>query len=218
VAQQESIRSNSGAALRQFIYDTPAANGKTLVENWSSEPAKTVYLSTLFVPDSSSSLSGYLRGILSSFNRVTNADGAPATELREWRANAFASYEFDSGRLRGVGVGGAVRYQSASAIGLPIISYRANGTPVDGPALPDDYRAYDVLHPYFGPSETDYDMWLSYRRTLWHGRVNGKLQLNIRNLFAKNRLIPIGTQPDGSMAVGRISQPTTYMLSAQFEF
>lgn len=218
VAQQKSVRNNSGAALRRFIYETPSANGKTMAENWASEPAKTIYLTTLFVPDSTSALSGYMRNVATSYSRVANADGAPATELREWRGNVFANYEFSSGALRGFGGGGAIRYQSKAAIGLPITSFRADGSPATGAAQPGDFRAYDVTNPYYGPSETDYDMWLSYRRPVWHNRVHAKFQLNIRNLFADNRLIPIASQPDGSMAVGRISQPTTYSLTAQFDF
>jgi len=218
VSRQESTRENTGEAVRRFIFETPAANGRPLVENWNTPEAQRTYLTISTIPDGTGALSGRMRGILQTYFRAANSDGAPATELREWRANAFASYEFDSGRLKDFGVGGAVRYQSEVAIGLPIATYRVDGSLAVGAAQPGDFRTYDVTKPFFGPTETNYDLWFSYRRPLFKDRIKAKFQLNIRNVLADDDIIPIGTQPTGEVAVVRIGEPATYTLSARFDF
>lgn len=217
-ARQESTRDNSGEALRRFMFETPTANGRTLAENWSSPAAQVTYLTISTIPDGTGALSGRWRGLVQSYLRVANSDGGPATELRKWRSNAFANYVFDSGRLKNIGIGGAVRYQGKVAIGLPIANFRLDGSKAVSGALPGDFRTYDISNPYFGPGETSYDCWLSYKRHILRDKIQAKFQLNVRNVFADDDIIPIGTQPDGTVAVIRIGEPTTYTLSARFEF
>jgi hypothetical protein len=66
-------------------------------------------------------------------------DGSRAPELREWRWNAVTNYTFREGRLRGWGLGGAVRWQQEAVIGYRII-LDASGT-----AIPD------LLNPHTAP-------------------------------------------------------------------
>ncbi|MCG8527381.1 MAG: hypothetical protein MI748_13430 [Opitutales bacterium] len=44
------------------------------------------------------------------------------------------------------------------------------------------------------------------------------IQLNVRNVFYDAKLIPVSTNPDGSVAAWRIPQPRTVEFSAAFEF
>jgi outer membrane receptor protein involved in Fe transport len=218
VSRQQSTRLNSGVALQQFIFETPAANGQPLFVNWNTPAAQNIFLTVSRIPDGTGALSGRMRGIQQSLSRIVNSDGAPATELREWRGNAFASYDFGSGPLRDFGIGGAVRYQSKVAIGLPVATFRVDGSRAEGAPQPGDFRAFDVENPFFGPAETNVDAWFTYRRKLFGERIQARLQLNVRNLINGGGTIPVGTQPTGEVAVVRIGEPTTYTLSARFEF
>lgn len=222
VSQQKSTRSNSGKYLRELLFNTPLANGQTLNDAWTSNAAGNIALTmgAVGVPFTTGTLAHYFNlFILNPYNKVALADGGPATELREWRANASASYSFRQGMFKGVKLGGAARWQDKVAIGYPIVSYRADGTLVGtGAPQSTDFRSYDIAHPYYGPDDLNIDTWVSYQRPIWKKRFDFKVQLNVRNLFADEDLIPIRAQPDGSIAIYRIPSPRTISLTTTFGF
>lgn len=112
--------------------------------------------------------------------------GASAPEIRKWRYNVVTNYSFREGVLRGAGIGGSYRWQDKVVIGYPVIPNPTN------PAL----GSFDLTKPYYGPAEDAFDMWINYERRL-SKKLNWKIQLNIRNVFGENELIPISVQPDG---------------------
>lgn len=127
-------------------------------------------------------------------------------ELREWRVNGITSYEFSEGRLKGLSIGGGLRWQSEVVIG-----YR----PVPG-ATPREL-SFNISDPYMGPAETNVDFWIGYGRKLT-SRIDWRIQLNIRNAFEDNGLIPITVQPDGSPAGYRLAPPRVFTLANTFTF
>ena len=134
-------------------------------------------------------------------------NGTNVPELREWRVNAITNYDFTEGALKGFGVGGGLRWQSEVVIG-----YR----PVEVPGKPREL-SFDISNPYMGPAETSFDLWLRYGRKLTN-RIDWSIQLNVRNAFQDNELIPITTQPDGTPAAYRIAPPRVFMLTNTFSF
>jgi outer membrane receptor protein involved in Fe transport len=145
-------------------------------------------------------------GIGSEFNQRKLQEGTNVPELRKWRWNAITNYDFDRGFLKGVNVGGGVRYESSIVIGYrPIAGATANDI------------SFDIDNPYRGPSETNYDLWIGYSRRLWRN-IDWNIQFNIRNLGVGNELIPITTQPDGSAAAYRIRAPQAMQLTNTFRF
>lgn len=133
-------------------------------------------------------------------------EGTDVPELRKYHVNAITTYDFDHGFLKGVSVGGGVRYQSGVVIGYKPIAGSIPGT-----------IAFDLNSPYRGPSETDFDLWVSYTRKIWKN-VTWSCQLNIRNLGVGNELVPITTEPDGTPATYRIRPPQTFLLTNRFMF
>jgi hypothetical protein len=115
------------------------------------------------------------------------------------------NYEFSTDRLRGVGVGGAVRWQDKAAIGYPL------KTNTDGQLVSD------IDHPYFAPTELNGDVWLSYHRRL-RSKVDWTVRLTVRNVVRDRDLIPISTQPDGSFAQVRVAPVASWQLTNTFEF
>ena len=141
-------------------------------------------------------------------------------ELRKWRANVVANYEFQGERFKGFGVGTGLRWLDKAAIGFPVASFRADLTrvPAGAPALISDVRVSDVRNPFYGPTEMRYDGWLSYQRKIINGKVGFKAQLNVRNLFTHNELVPVVINPDGKAAVYSIAEGRKVTFSTRFSF
>lgn len=147
----------------------------------------------------------WLQEFYSSYLLYKQLEGSDVAELRPWRFNAVTNYSFQDGGLKGVNVGGAYRWQDKSVIGFGVADA---GTPDE---------AWDVNQKFYGPSEDALDLWVGYGRDLTDN-IDWRIQLNVRNVMGDDDLIPISTQPDGSMAVGRIPEPTTWSLSNSFTF
>lgn len=134
-------------------------------------------------------------------------NGTNVPELREWRVNGISTYDFTEGALKGLSLGGGVRWQSEVVIG-----YR----PVAVPGKPREL-SFDISNPYMGPAETNFDFWVGYSHKLTD-RINWRIQFNVRNAFQDNELIPITTQPDGTPATYRIAPPRLFTLTNTFSF
>lgn len=147
----------------------------------------------------------WLQEFYSSYLLYKQLEGSEVAELRPWRFNLVTNYAFTEGMLKGVNVGGAYRWQDKSVIGFGL----------ENAGTPDE--AWDINKKYYGPSEDAFDIWIGYGRKLTD-RIDWRIQLNVRNVFGDDDLIPISTQPDGSMAVGRIPEPTTWSVTNTFKF
>lgn len=141
--------------------------------------------------------------------KLVSQEGAESQELREWRFNLATTYEFRSGKLDGLLVGGAYRYQSKVAIGYAYMD-------IDGDGLLD---AADVNSPYFGPAEDAVDVWVNYRLPFFREHGDWSVGLNVRNLLAsEDNLIPIQTQTNGAIARYRYAPQRLIYLSSKFKF
>jgi catecholate siderophore receptor len=226
VAKQESVRSNTGAATRSLLFDTPTSSGRSIAEEWRQPWAGFLPLNAGAVEraklgdmnDISVLAGSTLINILNRWNANALADGGPVSELRKWRANAVINYDFQSRPLRGWGVGAGIRWQDKAAIGYPVAAFGPDLTPATNPTDPTNIRIQDVRNPYYGPTETNFDGWVSYQTKLWNDRVDLKIQLNVRNINVGDKLIPIVANPDGSIGVWSIAEPRRYTLSATFGF
>ncbi|MBE7540429.1 MAG: TonB-dependent receptor plug domain-containing protein [Opitutaceae bacterium] len=223
VAQQQSVRSNTGRAVRRLLFDTPTSTGDSLAAEWLKPWARQIPLNAGALGKEGSNdinLLGnnFLINALNRYNVAASGDGAPVQELREWRVNFVGNYQFQTGRLKGWGVGAGVRWQDRAAIGFPVATFESDMSPSDGIPELSDLRISDVHHPYFGPTETRYDAWLSYGTRIFRNRVPLKLQLNVRNLFTHDQLVPAVANPDGTIPVWSIAEGRKITLSAKFSF
>jgi outer membrane receptor protein involved in Fe transport len=137
----------------------------------------------------------------------TAVEGLPANELREWRFNAITNYTFEEGLLKGWNIGGGVRWQDEVAIGFPVVHINGD-TSLD--------RISDVHNPYYGPKQTDFDVWVGYTRKF--AKFTFRAQLNVKNIGVGEELIPVEAQPDGSIAAWRIREPQYISLRTTFSF
>lgn len=148
----------------------------------------------------------YLAGVLINRSQVP--------ELREWRANLITNYGFKDGRLAGLNIGGAIRWQDEVAVGYPGMIATE---PVEEFGLEVGDEMYDVTNPYMGPSETSFDLWANYTINL-SDRVDWKIQLNVSNVTADDDLIPVTVNVDGTPAASRIAPQRTWRIANTFTF
>jgi hypothetical protein len=127
-------------------------------------------------------------------------EGANVPELRPWHVSVITNYDFRNGALKGFNVGGSFRWANQIVVGYPI----KNGF-------------YDIENPYKGDAETSIDLWVGYERKL-SKRYTWRTQLNVRNVFANNDLIPITVQPDGSPGTSRIPEPRVITWTNTLKF
>jgi hypothetical protein len=129
-------------------------------------------------------------------------EGASAPEIRKWRYNFVTNYTFREGFLKNVGVGGSYRWVDKVVIGYPVT---AGGL-------------YDLTKPYHGPSEGALDLWTSYEHKLTD-KIGWKIQFNIRNAFAKDKLIPVSIEADGkTWASVRVAPNQEWFVTNTFSF
>ena len=145
-----------------------------------------------------------------SWLTIKGLEGNAVPELRKWRANAVANYDFTQGLLKGASVGGGLRWQDKVIIGYTPLYNNANPTIAT-------IQTYDLNRPYYGPTETNLDLWVGYGRPL-SKKVEWRSQINLRNAFQKHEIIPITAQPDGSPAGYRIVQGMTWTWSNSLKF
>jgi hypothetical protein len=148
---------------------------------------------------------GRLENTLASFNALA---ALPTDSLfaPEWSANLITSYDFSAGsRLRGVSVGASANVRGPTVIGF--------AETAAGVAIAD--------RPYYARKFATTGAWISYRRKLF-GKVNWRLQLNVRNVLDENKLFPHRAvdRRDGSgrpdVAIYRLNEPRTFLLTSTF--
>ncbi|MEM9158005.1 MAG: TonB-dependent receptor plug domain-containing protein [Verrucomicrobiota bacterium] len=141
----------------------------------------------------------------SSYSLTELLEGTATPEIREWRFNAWTRYKLTEGRFKGVEFGGGARWQDEIILGYQ-------------PELDAEGRVtYDLNTPYVGPDELAIDFFANYSKKLENG-MRWKIQINIRDLFADDDLIPLSTQANGDWAALRIPAERTWSLTNTFEF
>ncbi len=134
---------------------------------------------------------------------------------REWSASYLTSYTFQTGRLKGVTVGGSVRWQDKAFVSyqglLDPTTYVRPSAGVANIVFPDFDR------PIYSPAQTNIDLWASYSMKLTD-KVRMKVQLNVRDVAEKGGLETIYYNMDGSPAQYRIKNPRTWYLTTTFDF
>ena len=138
---------------------------------------------------------------------ILDTDGGVVREQREWRFNLVTNYTFARDSLfNGVNVGGAVRWQGRNAIGNPLT------TNEDGETI------VDVNNPYYGPEQVNFDAWIGYRRTLMDGKLDWKIQLNVRNLFSDDDPVPVTKDAFGRSSQYIVPPLTTWFITNTLSF
>jgi hypothetical protein len=196
VGQQETVTSNTAPVLAEIAVAAREGMMRENIWGLQIDPGNNSN------PTFGSNLNG---NTFIPLEAAQAKDGTVSLEQREWRVNLATNYDFLEGALKGFGLGGAWRYQSKVAAGY------------DAQVNADDLVLPILDRPFFGPAETNFDLWASYTRKLTD-KINWKIQLNIRNAFGDDDYIPVVINPDGRTAVVRNPNPTDFYITNTFKF
>jgi len=204
VAENEAVKADVAredlAFANEWVNNVKAKDNGALI-NGQRSPIQSATLGTFLAQYDAEHV---------TFIRTSAAQsGVSSAEIRKWRTNLVTRYEFQRGRLRGLSVGAALRWQDKVGIGYPNIS-----------PTPNTQYVPDIAHPLYGPSDTQVDLSLGYRNKfkIMGTSVAWNIGINVRNLNAKDELIPIAANPDGSWATFRIPPERTWSITNSFSF
>jgi hypothetical protein len=143
-------------------------------------------------------------------NKDLNGQQAPGQ--RKYRLAYNTGYEFTSGRLKGVGIGGAQRWEDKAVIGY---YGKSSGGNAANPKLID---ISDVTRPIYDKANMYTDLFLNYKCKVWNDRVRLNVQLNVENVFEDGRLQKVAVNYDGSPYAYRIIDSRKFTLTTTFDF
>ena len=166
---------------------------------------------------SAGALTAWNNNLYASYISIKGQEGGAVPELRKWRANFVANYDFRQGRLKGVNVGASYRWQDKGIVGYVPAYLDGSGKQIAW--NPNNVKAATLLldQPFFAPAEGNIDLWIGYKHQLTN-KVSFRTQLNVTNVGKKDGVIPVTVQPDGTPAGYRIAPTMVWRLTNTFDF
>ena len=205
-SKSEAVRNNVGdIELNNLVNQINTALNTTAAGSLRNSSGSTA----------TTALQNWNANFWASWLSVKGQEGNAVPELRKWRANLVANYDFTSGLLKGFNVGVGYRWQDKVIIGYKP-TYFIGDKATDNAFLATSAK-FDLNNPYYGPAETDIDLWIGYKRQLTK-KITYAIQLNVRNVGKGNSLIPITVQPDGTVAAWRIAPTEVWSITNTLSF
>ncbi len=182
---------------------------KSRLKVWSDNGSLTDPEST-----SSTTIRDIARTLISDINLIQQADGRTTEQARGKRVNLVTRYSFENGALKGAFVGAGYRWRARSVVG-----YKSQVVQNDFPfaGIPDQISVPDIDLPVYGRPINETELFFGYtrkfgRKLVWRG------QLNIRNVFDDDGIIPQRSSSTGAVTVYTIPEPRTFVLTNTFSF
>ena len=151
----------------------------------------------------------FMQMLWAPYNIQKALTGADQPEIRKWRFNAVTNYDFEQGRLKGLNVGGAFRWEDRPTLGY--------GKHLADLGEGQKIWIADVNQPLYGPADQHFDFWVGYQRKLTNA-IDWRIQVNVRSVGEKTKLVPITLQANGDIAQSRIQEGQTFEVSTKFTF
>lgn len=146
--------------------------------------------------------------VRSPYRNQKKQEGRVSSEQRAWRLNFVTNYTIQTGRLKGWGLGTAVRWQDKAVIGYPT-------------QLVGDTLVADIEHPHYAPAMTNIDAWLRYKRRIYKNKIDWQVELRVQNLnHTAQDLVPVRSALTTAYSVAqyRVGPPRVWSLANSFKF
>jgi len=148
--------------------------------------------------------------VQSPYNVVKQQEGKSNPQVSRYAWRISTNYQLagitENRLLKRVSVGGALRWQSPSAIGY----YGLQKLPATITDLDPNNPIYEKAHLYA-------DAFVTYRMKLWSDKIGARFQLNVQNLQESGRIQPIAAYPDGTPSAYRIVDPRKFIFTVTFD-
>jgi outer membrane receptor protein involved in Fe transport len=141
------------------------------------------------------------------------SEGTSNRGIAPYTGKLVGRYSFTEGRLKGLGIGTNLRWESGKVIGYGQKTAVFNFGGLENYSGP----ASDLTKEYKSDAIVAGGMVLNYSRKIMNDRVRWKIQFNAQNLFSKTGLRAVAANSDGS-PVWAVSPPRAYELSNSFDF
>lgn len=146
--------------------------------------------------------------VLANFNALA---ALPSDSLLSpaWSSNLIVSYSFPGQTwLKGISLGASANVRGKTIIGF----------------AEDSNRVLQANRPYRAREFQTVGTWASYRRKIWNGRIDWRVQLNVRNVLDENQVFPNrmvdrrDTSGSGEVVIYRLNAPRSFVLTSTFTF
>ncbi|MES1167229.1 MAG: hypothetical protein ABUL68_04435, partial [Pseudomonadota bacterium] len=244
VGKQFSTYSKASGEITSWLYGTGNSNsGNGRLNFWQNSAApdlptvytrnngNKMYLGSFwnsygYTGDANSNTAGatstpgstYYSIVDSQLYQLITLQGQRSPSQREWSSSLITNYAIQEGRLKGLALGGGLRWASNAVVGYYGDLNPAKFThPTTTQSL---ISYYDLTKPQYIPATTNLDVWASYstRIPVFGKSIKAKFQLNVQSLTETGGLNPILFQADGTPAQYRIMDPRSYFLTSTFDF
>jgi hypothetical protein len=168
----------------------------------NANPSSSTLLTTQFV-----------NAIAGNWVNEILSEGTSNRGISPYTGKLVGRYSFTEGRLKGLGLGSNLRWESGKVIGYGQKTTAFNFGGLENYAGP----ASDLSREYKTGSVIAGGIVLSYSRRILSDRVRWKIQFNAQNLFNKIGLRAVAANADGS-PVWAVSPPRGYELTNSFDF
>jgi outer membrane receptor protein involved in Fe transport len=155
----------------------------------------------------------FVSAIAANWVNEVLSEGTSNRGISPYTAKLVGRYSFSEGRLKGLGIGTNLRWESGKVIGYGQKTAAFNFGGLENYAGP----ASDLSKEFKSDTVIAGGMVLNYSRKILNDRVRWKIQCNAQNLFSKTGLRAVAANSDGS-PVWAVSPPRTYELANSFEF
>jgi len=188
-------QTNFGAEMRAYI-----ANNREFWEKYGATPLVNPVAG-------STTVAQYLVNNLDQaiFTQFDLPDGGLQRGQALRRGNLRTAYDFRQGRLKGITIGGGVRYE-----GKAVIAYNAT----------QDATGAVIKQSLYRDPNTYFDGNIAYksRSKLWSRNINWSVQLNVNNLLNDDTLVPLIATDTGEIASYRFPTPREFILAFKVNF
>ncbi len=145
-------------------------------------------------------------------NLAITTQGKRKPQTREYTFKATTKYDLtgfagDHKWLRGLSVGGSLRWASKAAIGYYAAAPESDGV----------IRSLDKTRPYYDKPTTNIDLLATYSTRLFRNKIRTTFQFNVANVTEDGHLQGVAVNPDGIFWNYRIIDPRQFIFTTRFD-
>lgn len=198
---------NVGVEVSEFLAARASFYGRYFAEGLRQDGTTAAVSSSQLLQTT------FVNTVGGNFVNELRKEGQSNRGLSDYTARLVGRYKFNGSTLKGLVVGGNVRWESGKVLGYGQIPATFNFGGLDNVSG----FVSDLSNVYKGKGEYNGGMFASYTRKIFQDRITWKVQLNADNLLGGGGLRRIAANFDGS-PVWAIKPPTSYILTNTFEF
>ena len=206
ITQTKAFNAMLSPELQDYIFTQRWPTWQTI-----TSPATGALWWTSIISGTTTPQTFYTANVLAPIKVAIATQGKQRTQTREWRYNIITNYKLagitSNSWLKNMDVGGAFRWEDKASIGY-------YGMPPDPDGI---VRDFDPNRPIWDRSRYYINVHAGYNLRLFNDKVRARVQLNVNDIFAQQRLQAVAVNPDGTSYAFRIVDPRQFILSVTFD-